>query len=489
MIVLAIFALAVTIGLIALLRFRQTNFEIFDALLLYLVAYFMIYCVQMYSVRDFVTMRFGGSGFVLFGIFIAWAALLIFTMGYFSKLSSKLALRVPRPPANWTPGMLCPVGVFLALLGFAGMAIFIRQSGGMEEYYSESRGKGAYEQSTAYIWGAKYYLIPAIVILLTETGRMRRIGPWHFIAWFVSGFYFLYSVWIGQRSGVVSAGIIIVTSWYVPRHNRVPRKVAVAGGVVMMVLFSFLAIFRSELYWGSDFARIKQLRQMNAEQIAELMVTGIVGIRERNFSDSLEAPMYLHYLNLFPEQLPPDLGQYYLQYFVQWIPRIFWPDRPDFRLKWTYMVYSTIGVAHGQGPCPTILGMYNMHGGLIGLLGLSYLTGLIFGWYYKWHRTWPGNVSVQMLYSMFLWMPLQVVPGVGLFANWDTLGFFVLAPMLATFAYLRFRLGPKDRRQPVWEGPVGGPGTAIPSAPVAPQPLITLQRQRGGGVPFRPVMR
>lgn len=484
MIILAIFALAATIGLIALVRFRQTNFEIFDALLFFLISYFMIYCAQMYSLREFVAMRFG-TGFVVFGIFIAWCALLVFIFGFYSRLSNRLALWLPRPPANWPPGMLCPIGLFLAFVGVAGTLIFISQSGGLEEYYSEARGKGAYEQSTAYIWGAKYYMLPAIVILLTETSRMRRVGPWHFIAWTVALLYFLYSIWIGQRSGVVHAGIIILTSWYIPRRNRVPRTVAVVCGVVLMVLFSFLALFRTDLYWGSDFARIKQLRQMNAEQIADLMISGLVGVRETSYSDSLEAPMYLHYLNLFPSQIPPDLGQYYLQYFVQWIPRIYWPERPDFRLKWTYMVYSIIGTSHGMGPCPTILGMYNMHGGLIALFGLMYLSGVIIGWYYKWHRTWPGNVGIQMIYSMFLWMPMQIVPGVGLFANWETLGFFVLFPMLMTFAYLRLRLGPKSRRQPVWEGPVSGPGTALP-----PPPQVSLpQHRRPAGVPIRPLLR
>ena len=104
--------------------------------------------------------------------------------------------------------------------------------------------------------------------------------------------------------------------------------------------------------------------------------------------------MYFNFARIFPSRVSYDYGVFYLQDLVQWVPKLLWPARPDFRAAKREEVLSEIGTCHVCGPTPTMLGMYWMHGGFAPVFIMSAFTGLFFGFFDAFGKS--GNFTAQL---------------------------------------------------------------------------------------------
>ncbi len=145
-----IILIIISIVVIALHSYSINKKNIFVPVYYFLSGCLYVYVIQYLTYRN-ILLNYFGEEHVLFSMFIVWISILIFYAGYRSVLTKRLAKKLPIPIKDWPRGVFLNYGFFLVFIAIVGSYIFIIQSGGIEEFFSAPRGKGAYESSTAYI--------------------------------------------------------------------------------------------------------------------------------------------------------------------------------------------------------------------------------------------------------------------------------------------------------------------------------------------------
>jgi len=141
--------------------------------------------------------------------------------------------------------------------------------------------------------------------------------------------------------------------------------------------------------------------------------------------------LYVDFLWLFPTTVNYDYGVFYAQFLVGWIPKALWPDRPDFRLEKKQEVLAELGTCHICSPSPTILGMYWMNGGLVGVCVLCLFTGAFFGLFDAYGRAGGFRSPVATaVYLSIIGMAAKTPITVGPLGDFPFWGPFTVLPLL-----------------------------------------------------------
>lgn len=401
--------LIITIILIGCHSYSISQKNIFEPIYYFLIGCFYVYIIE-YLIYRKVLLTFFGDSHVAISLIIVWISILIFYAGYRSKFSKRLAKKLPVPQVNWRPGALIPYGIFLTILGISGYFFFIKQSGGISEYFSAPRGKGAYEENTAYLYGAQWLLNPALIILIVEISRMRLARFLKIFVYIFAVSYFGYQIFIGQRSGVASVGLLLLSSYYLPnqRFNRLKLIKLFPAVFIIIIATGFVSKFRGEIYVGSTFEGIRDFIQNPfSVQVSELFVSTPTGGGADWYG--AEITMYMNYLRVIPKYVDYDYGEFYLGYLTIWIPRILWPNKPFLGEKKKIELENVIGTSHVSGPAVTMLGMYHLHFGIPGIIIGMFLSGILLGAIEYWRKYNPDNYGVTLIFLVSFTLGLSVV--------------------------------------------------------------------------------
>ena len=435
MIDVLILLIFVTIVIICVHSLLLSGRNIFEPIYFFLMGYFGVFVLQAYKGRKEL-LPFYGEDHISYCLFIAWFALIVFYVGYRSRFAKRLPLRLPQPPAKWPPGRLVPYALFLLILGLSGQLLFISQSGGAETYFTASRGAGAFQSSTAYIYAAKWLLVPAFAILFIEIARKGASRRVTYIAYFTAILFFLYQIWIGQRSGVFLMGVAILAWYYLPRlkTTKLPlMKISIVVTLVFM-LVGFVAKFRGNIYLGSDFTELKYFADKSPEEQLVSLFSSIIKPTKTSFNSEVDG--YFGTLNVVPDQVGYDYGKYYLRYSYCWIPRLIWHNKPYVKDTIRNLVDAVSAMYCGTN---TMLGMYYYNFGLFGIFLGSFVTGICLGALEYWRKLRPDNYGVLLVYLLFFQWGRGVVMSEGLLGGLETTIPFSVMPILGAFWYLKLK--------------------------------------------------
>ncbi len=436
MIEVVISLLGVTIVTIVAHSIVLSRRNIFEPVYFFLMGFAGVFVLQAYQGREALLLYFT-EDFIGYCLFLAWVSLILFYIGYRSPFTRRLPLRLPQPPAIWPPRKIVPYGIFVCVLGFAGLLTFIIQSGGAEEFFSVARGKGNYEGTTAYISSAKWLILTGLPILFIAIARKSLTGFLKVGVYVVTLLWFAYQVYIGQRSGVFIVGVSVLAWWYLPRVavSRIPVNRILALIILTFLLVGFVANFRGEFYVGSDLYSTKQFFSKDlGEQIDILLINGLLSGGGEDYSHGGELSGYLQTMAVVPEAVDHDYGKIYLRYLYHWIPRIVWPEKPIVKESMKDLVEAAPALTNGTN---TMLGTYYYNFGLIGMFLGSFITGICLGALEYWRKYRPNNDGVLLIYLVFFAYGRGVVMGGGIFAGLDSLMVFFILPILGAFWYLR----------------------------------------------------
>jgi len=424
----------VTIAACSIYEAHRSRLDPFQPIYYAMLGFAGVYCLQYVAGRERLLSWFGDAT-MGYAMCLAFMGIALFGAGYYSPLARALALRLPKPMSNWRPGRLAPLALALIGIGVMGQLWFIHRSGGAQTYFSAARGKGAYESNTAYLYGLKWLITPGIIFWAVDCARKKGLARY---AWLLVGLpWLLYQVIMGQRSGVFSVGVLLLACAFVPRKSRPPIWMAPTGVMLLLLTVGFLTIFRSEFYAGSHFRGVHQFgRRPVSERLRELTLATYMGAVGRIKWGS-ELTMYVNYLRIFPDKVSFDYGMEYSQLLVAWVPRLLWPERPDWREPKRAAIFREIGTSHLGGPTCTMLGMYYTHFGMLSLFLGAFLTGSLYGGIARMRDLWPDSMGVDLVFlSFFNCYALSL--GNGPVASFRTWGIWTLMPLVLASIYLRF---------------------------------------------------
>lgn len=368
-------------------------------------------------------------------LIIAWAALVVFYWGYRSMLAKKIFLTIPQPPESWPPGQSIPYALFVLTLGFTSYSLFIAQSGGAERFFSHARGLGNYEGSTAYLWYGRALLFPALAMLFIEANRPSSSRNLKLFTYGFAVAFLLYQVWIGQRSYVFLMGISFLSWHYLSgfKVEKLPLLKNIIAIIGVMLLVGFVANFRTDFYLGSDFSNVKKFSE---KSLSDKLAISFFGVLEGGIETLARGEFsgYVGTLQVVPELIPFDFGKPYLIYTYHWIPRLYWPEKPNLRKSDLDFKKLVPAAEHGT---ITMLGFYYRHYGLLALFLGSFITGVVLGGIEYWRKFNSESLGVLLVYMLFFPHGRSVLMISGIFMGWDLLLPFTLLPILGLFAYLK----------------------------------------------------
>ncbi len=428
--------LTILIGWLAFRTYRASQGDLFHVVLPFLFTYWFLYVLKFIGLKEILAARFS-EDLMIHGLLLAIAGLGAFYLGSRSPLSRWLALRLPRAPSRWESGALFTYSVLLFALAVLGEAVFVSRSGGFEHFYSAARGAGDYQGNTAYLYNLRWLSAPAASLILVEIFFNQLHGRKKVAGLALVGFAVAYNLAIGQRSGLLIFGLTLAAVWFYAHRGR-PR---LALRLVLIFLPFYLAIgvvglLRNEFHLNSNFENTGALFQQGETAALEAVTKNFFYTGSDPHDPHQEPVLYLGVLNAVPDLVDYDFGKPYLNYLVHWIPRLWWPDKPNYRLDGAKRLENAMRTEL-QGPVLTVLGYFYANLGLAGVLIGMFLTGAGLTAMYLWFRVQPGSLGALFIYLHLFPYGIGAAFCYGILTGWDTILPFSLAPALGAFAYLR----------------------------------------------------
>jgi oligosaccharide repeat unit polymerase len=428
--------LTILLGWLAVHTYRTSQGDLFHIALPFLLTYWFLYVLKFMGLKEILAARFSEELMVR-GLLLAVAGLLACYLGSRSPLSRRLAMRLPRVPARWESGALFPYAALLFTVAVLGEAMFIGRSGGFEHFFSAARGAGDYQANTAYLYNLRWFSIPAATLILVEIFFNQLQGGKKLLGLFLIGLAIAYNLAIGQRSGLLIFGLTLAAAWFYAHrgHPRLGLRLALIF-LPFYLAIGVVGLLRSEFHLNSSFQNTGAFFQQGETAVLEAVTENFFYTGSDPHDSHQEPVLYLSVLNAVPNLVDYDYGKPYLNYLVHWIPRLWWPDKPNFRLEGARRLESAMGTDL-QGPVLTVLGYFHANLGLAGVIIGMFLTGVGLTAMYLWFRAQPGSLGALFIYLHLFLYGIGAVFCYGIFTGWDTILPFSLAPALGAFAYLR----------------------------------------------------
>jgi hypothetical protein len=187
-----------------------------------------------------------------------------------------------------------------------------------------------------------------------------------------------------------------------------------------------------------------------------------------------EVCMYIGITYFFPDPVPYDYGEMYLNLLVQWIPRRLWPGRPVFNSSWLKLLEAH-GAGATHGPSPTMFGLFYMGGGVVFVIISSLLLAVIMSVLPNWRKMYPDNDFVRVCWVGLMFEPWFWVVVNGIQTTVVNQGPWFFAPMVLVFLFSGERAA----------GPVVGLPTPQAGASPPPPSLMGPRGLRRPGPLFR----
>jgi hypothetical protein len=249
-----------------------------------------------------------------------------------------------------------------------------------------------------------------------------------------------YNLALGQRSGifpVIILGLYAATFW----RRKIPSPLTIVlVGAFVAVLLGFVKMTREDYYIGSDFSHVRDLLTRPKVELAKDLLKGNMADSSDKYHSS-EVVLLAGFLRVIPKQVDYDYFVFYTSFLYRWIPRIWWPDRPDPAREKVEELNQVLGQSHRSGSTPTMLGMYYLHWGYFSVFLMAVFTGLYLWVIDAYGRRAADNPAAAVVFVTLSYDVLSMPIGLGPFASLPNLIPFTLFPMLLGFWWVLRKSG------------------------------------------------
>jgi hypothetical protein len=403
---LLVTAIGITLVIPLIIRAARRQFDPFDPMVVFAVAYGVMFVVRPlhivlshdYSYRAPLSVVNVEPRFTEM-LVLALVGAASFVIGYHSRaaMSSPRNPRLPR--ALNSSNAIVAAGLF-GVLGLCSFFLFISQAGGLETFSLLLQGRTpkldeAIRSLSLYPWLATLMLLPASLVFFA-LGWRRRSPALLAASLFASSVLLLRAIPGGDRMVLLPfVGGIFVFS-YLRRSTR-PK-------ILTLLLVALVALVMSTLL--SDLRGRSTRNETAAQTVANLFSHPLrVVTRITRGPDTEMAAVFAAALRVIPDELPHTYGKTIFGDLVSRpIPRAAWPDKPE--PPRDQVIAKLWPAEHSRGsinPAFSVLLFLYWDFGVIGVAIGLFVGGFISRWLYDFLCERPGDVFVQLLYSVTLW--------------------------------------------------------------------------------------
>jgi hypothetical protein len=400
---------------------------------------------------------------VVDGQLVALLAVIVLLVAYALPFGKVFAQMLPAPTRDWP--LVASLGISAAMIP-VGWGIVL---GGLLGWIPESVGTGVVGTIASSSVYANILLTTAVV-----RNRSRVAVPLIALNIVVSGLYGMITT--RKRDMLLAAALVALT--LVVLRGRI-RVIWIALGIAALIaIYPVSEFLRGGI--GSQYSIPYMLshpldtlmqvqRYLTGADTAELLDSGLQATGRRIDGLGILSVIVRDTPSVSPYQYGRTLGLF----FVAFIPRLLWPDKPEIHIgQWVTDVYGSGPEVVGTSTGPTQVGEFYFNFGwpgvVLGMLLLGVLLRFTFEWLVRRGGTTPAILAaVTILY----WLGVKFMGDVAL--TYSSL-VVALVPILATHALVRL-LG------------ASVPRTPAAAAPAAPADLLGLGAPPApGAAPGRP---
>ncbi len=431
----------ITGGVILLLigtQILRKDFDPFAPIWLFLAGYAQVYVVQAISYRDY-ALRVRGEELVSAANLRALWALLWFLLVYYCGIAKKLAAKLPRAPAFWSPGLVAGITPFMIVWGLICSGVALRS---VEVTQEEN------------LLRQFPIMMLAAGVLLTITGRQPAYPrPFMTLAGVLTIIAYTF-IWMfnGRRSHAVFGVLTGVCGWYLPRWRRPSLPTLIATAVACVLAVSLALGWRGNArYERSATGFVEYMGDFNPETILVNLnlrdredLEGRLLDADQGSKETEEYGGFLLMLYAVPELSEYDYGQSYLRIFSTYIPRLIWRDKPIFgREQWVRAWIAGSEFRRDEtftGPAISILGATQLNGGAIATLIVLAVLALGLRTGYDYFRFYCDRPWAQFWWAMTYYVSwLMTVNDDPLVWFYYIYGHTTLPPVVALWLYHRLK--------------------------------------------------
>jgi len=367
----------------------KRDFDIFEPIFFLALLLLLIFVLRPIQILlDFdkrVYLLYDDSAIIAKGLMFGALGNVAFLFGYKRRVAEKLARKVPVFQTNWSAGRVMLLSIVYTIIGVGGFSYSLLRSGGIESFVSSLQGRQLIMESSSYAFAALLNLVYiGSTILAAYYFRTKRLKGLFYAA---VPFSFFLGLLQGGRAIVLVYFVSILVLYYYSRIARRGRegRFFLTTAIIFIIAVVFivqLGAYRTRLERGT----------IAAGRNSSLGWYGTSFLQEFNQFD-----WFAIVLKNTPTVLPYQYGKTLLEYFVQFVPRMFWAGKP---LPIEYRVTNLLANYQSGSPF-TIVGEMYINFGLAGILFGMIILGIFARTAYEYMKQNPSNSAAILLYSCF----------------------------------------------------------------------------------------
>ncbi len=381
--------LAVMLAAPPVIAIAKRRFDPFEPVYLWIAVYaFLYFAKPLIQVLRGIPFTYGGA-YVDRALFLAAVGLAVFYVGYYSRIGTWVARRIPSVGAGTSSRRLQWVAWTFILLGFLGLHLYIQHSGGWATFWSRPHGYGGQAAtSTAYLYQLPELMVVGFLLLFESfvTKPVRTVRDWLLLSVGGLGGVGIYTIVWGSRtlySWLIIAGAAIL---FLARNRRPSFRAILLSLALLFVLLSAVPLYRVHLHLGGDLSKILEIKPAE--------------IWNSSFNTNDEFGAYLAEVALVPGLIPYDYFYLHRHLVFHPIPRLIWHNKPPlFNRHWDEFLMRS-GLSWGAAE--TLLGDFYAQLGTLGIVIGTFLSGIFWRIAYAYLMRFPSHRSVRFVYAMLL---------------------------------------------------------------------------------------
>jgi hypothetical protein len=386
-------------------RMLQHRFDPFEAIVLFAVAYGVMFVVRPAGMLASHHLAYDGprsstdvSGTFTKMLFLAFLGAVAFVTAYETPLGARLAsgwrglsdLATPRVVVSALVIGLVGVGSFVAFLfsssGLSTLSLIVH--GRTTEVFRDVAG------TTFYLWYSFFLLVPATLVLVA-VGLERRRKRLLLVAFLFGALFLVRTIPLGARIAILpflGGGFVFA---YLRRGRRPSALVLVALALVALVGSAFLSDLRGRGTRGENIVQTV-VRATRPHRIVSPLTSG---------PDTEMAPVLAAALTEIPKKLHYTYGGTIFGDLVSRpIPRALWSDKPQVpRHKLIARLWPVEYKKGGINPEFSVLLYFFWDFGFPGIVVGMVLFGVSARAVFEYFLRYRYSPAVQLLYSLALW--------------------------------------------------------------------------------------
>ncbi|HVB57576.1 MAG TPA: hypothetical protein VNE63_14300 [Candidatus Acidoferrales bacterium] len=362
--------------------------------------FLFFYClfVLPLPVRSYITKEIVGDvtdhlpgllPYMPWAVFLSAVGLPFFVWGYYSKLSQRIARRLPRPRAGIHSRTAF---VLLTTLSLVLLSLLARNEGGLLNFIllgygstAEMFGKGYLAVGLPWLFIASLFLLYGYALRHTRSDLIFFIGAVFAVA--------IIHVVLGSRGILMYMGLTVLIYWNAA-VKPISAKLLTAIGVTCFIGLNLLGIVRSSNYSSLSDVWARSSAVEGSKLDNNVLYTLSIG----EFVVPFETLPQM--AKSVGTEIRPQLGLTYLRAPLYWIPAAIYPSRPIPLSTWYMEKFYGGGYGANQGRAFFFTAEGYLNFGFLGVLGVMLMWGWFLGAVHQYRIAAGGEPGALMLYAL-----------------------------------------------------------------------------------------